>query len=317
MAAPRARRSRRRATGTKARAALGLTLLASVGGSAGSAQAYVRYKAADGSPYAWTTSCVQITGYPQDFPDMTADEVLNAASAAAQVWTELAQDCTYLSIGVELSSKNTPTARRDFRNSLIFRHVDWCSPADSPWTCSYDPSALAITTVFTNGKDGQIQDADIEVNSRWWQWADLVAHPDWAGTKQDLQNALTHEFGHLIGLDHTCYNPGSTQPTDNTGAPVPSCNGASAAVRATTMFASAIQGDLSKRTLEADDKQAVCDIYPLSRDPASCPDGTVPRAGCSVTSPAPAGRTGPWSILTVLLGLSLRRRGPRARRARR
>jgi hypothetical protein len=303
MAAPRARG-----------AALGLTLLVSVGGSAGTAQAYVRYRAADGTPYAWATSCVRVTGYPKDLPDMTADEVATAAGAAAQAWTDVAQDCTYLSIDVELSSEATVPERKDFRNSLIFRHADWCSPMDSPWTCSYDPAALAITTVFTDGK-GKIQDADIEVNSRWWQWGDLTVHPEWAKTRQDLQNALTHEFGHLIGLDHTCYNPAATAvaPTDNTGSPIPTCSGAPPEVRATTMFASATQGDLSKRSLEADDKQAVCDIYPLSKDPAFCPD-TVPR-GCSVAAPAGPGSAGPWLILVV--APVLRRPGSRARRARR
>jgi len=37
---------------------------------------------------------------------------------------------------------------------------------------------------------------------------DFVTHPELFQTNtQDFQGAITHEFGHVIGLDHTCFKP--------------------------------------------------------------------------------------------------------------
>lgn len=271
-----------------ARAVLAATAAIAVALSANPAAAYVRYITKGyNKPFQWMQSCVHVTGYPNqdDFPDMTPDQVLTAATRAAAAWSSADNSCTYLNVDVALSSAPAPTASADNRSSLIFRHKDWCAPNDSPWTCSYDQAALAITSVFVQLSTGHIQEADIEVNARYFSWTDLDLDPD--KTKQDLQNALTHEMGHLIGLDHTCFNPAAdlVRPTDNNGNPVPDCATAPADVRATTMFASAPPGDLSKRTLEADDKQAVCDIYPLASDPAYCPvdgSGDSGKAGCAL-----------------------------------
>jgi len=105
----------------------------------------------------------------------------------------------------------TPVARYDYKNSLVFRTTTWCAPSDAAGTCSYDAAALAITSVFVNKKDGHIRDADIEVNSKNFIWTDLDIDPTAHG-KQDLQNALAHEMGHLVGLDHTCVPAGVEPP---------------------------------------------------------------------------------------------------------
>ena len=315
--------TRKAAVGAAVATALALALAARPAG------AYVRYITEYGKPFQWMQSCVHVTGYPNqnDFPDMTPDQVATAATAAADAWSAVENACTFLSIEVSLSSAPAPQAVADNRSSLIFRHNDWCSPTDTPWTCSYDQAALAITSVFVQRSSGRIQEADIEVNDKYFKWTDLDTDPD--KTKQDLQNALTHEMGHLIGLDHTCYNPSPNivRPTDNNGNPVPDCATASAEVRATTMFASATPGDTSKRTLEADDKQAVCDIYPLAKDPAYCPaDGTtgassVARQGCALAGggDGDGSRQARWPAAAGLawaLALAARRRPSRAGGAR-
>ncbi len=181
--------------------------------------------------------------------------------------------------------------------------------------CSYAPEALAITSVFVDKSNGHIVDGDIEVNAKNFVWTDLDADPAGKG-KQDLQNALTHEMGHLIGLDHTCYAPGTAggPPLDNKGVAIPSCDNAPAAVQATTMFASAIPGDTAKRTLATDDIQAICDIYPPAMDPMKCPlkDEPPPKTGCALAPAAPGGGAAALAALAAL-ALAARRRG-RARR---
>src|SRR6185369_9462328 len=159
------------------------------------AAAYVRYVTDTGIAFYWPQDCVPVAAYPNDLTDMTPDQTLAAASAAAAAWSN--NDCTYMSITVTGSSDPTPPARYDARNSLIFHRDVWCNPDPSTGRCRFDPAALAITSVFVNTKDGKIRDGDIEVNAKYFVWTDVDTDPNPNG-KQDLQNALTHEMGHLI-----------------------------------------------------------------------------------------------------------------------
>ena len=205
-----------------------------------------------------------------------------------------------------------PAARaaNDAHNALIFRGTSWCQLADDG-SCEveYDPSALAFTWDTANRNTGQIYDADIEVNLVDFQWADVVADPQ-LGTSMDLQNAITHEMGHFLGLDHTCYNPlspGTTgRPIDSTGTPVPDCDVATRDVQDTTMYPSAMPGDTQKRTLAPDDRAGVCGIYPVGDAP---PDGVV-RGGCGACAVGDGGPTSAaaGALAALLVGAAFHRR---------
>ena len=286
---------------------------------AGRADAYVRYTSDSGKMFKWPQTCVPIATYPKDLVEMmTLDEILGAVDASAAAWSRSADGCTYLDITVSSSTDDTPRATNDGHNNVIFRASNWCK-VNATGTCDttvvYDPAALALTSVSASTSSGVIRDADIEVNAFHFSWADLVAHPDLRGNGQpfhDLQNALTHEMGHLIGLDHTCYFQGPP-PLDNTGAPITDCASASAEVLETTMFPSANPGDVDKRTLAPDDQLAVCDIYPAAADPMTCAPATPPEEGCSscAVAGAPASAGGVcWLIAAALLAA----RAPRRRR---
>jgi len=296
-------------------------VLAAVALSPRPAAAYVRYLTQSGMPFYWPQSCVPLTAYPNDLTDMTPDQVLQAALGAAEAWGPTANTCSYLDIQLYMSTDTTPQARYDQRNSLIFRHDSWCRWDDPAGTCSYDQAALAITSVFVT-PDGKIRDGDIEVNARYFVWTDVLTDPNAQG-KQDLQNALTHEMGHLIGLDHTCVPVGGSTVdqyqhplVDNTGAPIPDCASADQAVKDSTMFPSATPGDVSKRTLSPDDSQAVCDIYPAASDPKVCPGPNPPStSGCStgggvrgVGSTGGAGLVGLGVAVALLVRAGARRR---------
>jgi hypothetical protein len=275
--------------------ALALAALAAVVLAPLPARAYVRYKTDMDKAFFWPTISQTITGNPGDMNGMmTVPEVTNAVTAAAAAWSHNTAEnaCTYLEIMVVTSADPTPVAQFDSKNSLIFQRTSWCAATDVPPRCSYDPQALALTSVFVNPRTGEIRDADIEVNALFFGWTDLDLHPA-ASTEQDLQNALTHELGHFIGLDHTCWLPGALPtdasgnpiiPTDYQDMPVPECsNSLPDSIRATTMFASAPAGDVSKRTLEADDRLGLCQIYPVDMPPQP------PRDGCACAIDPPAG----------------------------
>jgi hypothetical protein len=311
---------------TRARAAASATAIAiCLLGFAPRAGAYVRYKSKDGKvEFAWPQTCVAITGYPENFAVMMPlDEITGAASGAALAWSAGSDACTNLAITVSMSTAAAPRAVNDGANSLIFRTKNWCLlNADGtcdPSSTAYDQSALALTSVSASTITGHIKDADIEVNG-FFSWADLVAHPELVtatSSFQDLQNALTHEMGHLIGLDHTCVPVGTPAPLDNLGNPVPECDRAPPEVVATTMFPSANPGDTTKRSLAPDDQQAVCDIYPAST-PLPCvapPDPGPGGCNCAAAGgPARPGAggaaVGPGGLfgLVSIVGLRARRR---------
>jgi MYXO-CTERM domain-containing protein len=299
-------------------AALALSVLASR-----PAAAYVRYTSANGKMFMWSQSCVALTAHPDDLLGMmTHDEILGAVDASAATWSSSSDACTYLDIMVSSDSGAAPRALNDGHNNVIFRTTTWCKLTDAN-VCDpnvpYDPAALALTSVSASTSSGIIRDADIEVNAYHFSWADLVMHPDLRGDGQnfhDLQNALTHEMGHLIGLDHTCFlqGQGGPVPLDNNGNPIPDCANAPPDVLATTMFPSANPGDIDKRDLAPDDQQAVCDIYPAASDPKTCSPGQSNPSGCSCNAGgAPATVGGSFVVLAaamlVLAARARRRRG--------
>ena len=167
------------------------------------------------------------------------------------------------------------------RNLVFWRTAD-CSgtaPPNDPCltagSCgnTYDcwghgDNVIAVTTTTFNRLTGEIYDADIELNDAPHQDGTrfqftTVDGPLCSSSNQtgcapvcttlgeanciayDVQNTVTHEAGHSIGLDH------SLDPT-------------------ATMYAFAPEGDVTKRTLHADDVQAICDIYPQGRPTVTC-----------------------------------------------
>ena len=284
------------------------------------AAAYVRYLSNNGKMFKWPQTCVELVTYPAGLePMMPVEETIGAINASAATWSRTGDSCTYLDIMVTSSSDPTPRATNDGRNLVIFRNDMWCKQlpnGDCDTTMPYDPAALALTSVSASTSSGTIRDADIEVNAVIFKWADLVAHPELRSAGQqvhDLQNAVTHEMGHLIGLDHTCYFQ-PPAPLDETGAPIPDCADASAAVLATTMFPSANPGDIDKRTLAPDDQLAVCEIYPAAQDPMMCaPQGKPPGGGCSLSATAGVPTPAAGFVGLIAAALLVARAGRRRR----
>ncbi len=259
--------------------------------------AYVRYRSESDCPYAWRARSIPVTGYPQGLAGMTVEQITAAAFGAAAVWSKgdpALAACTDLDLKVTMkpSAAKPPAAKYDHVNNLVFLADNWCPPETVGTPDCRAAAALAITSVFAKTW-GEIVDADIEVNGVNFVWGDLLGSTAAAGS-QDLQNALTHELGHLIGLDHTCLLDPKPDPVlDDAGLVVPLCISASEAVRATTMFASADPGDTTKRDLDPDDQRAVCETYPRGvADPLVCaaPD----RGGCGIASVASSDEM--WSM---------------------
>ena len=191
-----------------------------------------------------------------------------------------------------------------------------CIRAHNCWshdTISNASGSLAITTVHFVVSTGEIVDADMELQG--WDGenrssgfyftctptgsackdAELYLLPRATCVAFDVANTVTHEAGHMLGLDHVC-NSAYAVPYDACGS-----------LSEDTMAPNATVGDTNKRTLEADDVDGVCTIYPVGKDTVTSPLASSQSGGCA------AGGGGGLSLLGLLLLRWLARRRPMAR----
>jgi hypothetical protein len=291
-------------------------LVALVGaGLAGRADAFVR-RIERGKPVFWRQTCVPVTVYLNGFDrspnklDLSTDATIKSVVAAAHAWSADAVTCPsgggpFLEIvpSVAPLDAQPPPVAYDAKNSIIFRTEQW----------AYDPDALALTSFKGVGSDGHIIDVDIEINAAspllvWMNLDPGVSVPastanhgqDDGRRYYDLQAALTHEFGHFIGLNHTCYKPAAGEPDveDDQGQDIPACGASPPDVEATVMYATVEPGQATKRRLSDDDIRGVCAIYP--------PSGAANAELCKMDDPPPgcavASRARPLASLALLAG---------------
>jgi Matrixin len=160
-----------------------------------------------------------------------------------------------------------------------------CANAHDCWD---QGAGLLALTLLTYDGSGALLDSDIEINGDISYLSLVDAPPCTPGNVippcvgNDVQNIVTHELGHALGLGHS---------------PDPS----------STMYATAPLGETSKRILDPASRQFVCDVYPpglASRD-CSLPDGgTQPVSdaggGPAGSGPSPgSGPTGPGIARTT------------------
>ncbi len=155
-----------------------------------------------------------------------------------------------------------------------------------------DWGVVALTSVLYEPTTGRILSADIEVNgwdgtpgallrdSQQYGWyftcyggeaaaqpAECLRYGDPGCAYMDLQNAVTHEVGHVLGLAHPCQDESSclAAPTDG-GVPYVE----------RTMAPTTHPKETVKRTLSPDETDAICAIYPA---PTGCGCGAGAGGG--------------------------------------
>jgi hypothetical protein len=277
--------------------------LAAAATTAGTAHAYVRTTTDKLVPVQWQRPCVVLVAHTASPPpNLTPELVAGAARAAAATWSRESLSCTAWELQITVEDTADAPAANDGKNNMVFRRDMW----------PYDPSALAITTVFARQDTGVILDADVELNAvegGRFLWGDLITGQGAGPHAEDLQNTLTHEFGHLLGLDHNCFLAGaSRRGVDNNGVQVPDCDRASQAIMDATMYAAVAPGDTARRTLTDDDIAGVCAIYPVATAP-SCTDDGGSAKGCSFGGRS--GGTAAFAAAILMVSALLRRRSRR------
>lgn len=167
---------------------------------------------------------------------------------------------------------------------------------DDVWPYEGSANTLGLTTIVFNARTGEIYDADMELNGVESE-VKLTTTDTPGENDTDLLSVLTHEVGHFLGIGHS-------------------------PVKEATMYALYTPGSTSMRTLDDDDKAAVCAIYPPTRVGLPVCNPT-PRHGystecgspseepktCSMRAAgAPAGGVGLLALSTAVTAMLLRRR---------
>ncbi|MCD6500142.1 MAG: hypothetical protein J7M25_17755 [Deltaproteobacteria bacterium] len=275
----------------------------------GSASAYVRTTNTNGTAIAWRRSCVFVTPQADGCPDESPQATFAAIEASAKTWNDAATTCNAFIQFV--MADPTERADRGFnpkgKNTNV---IVWVQDLWGDGSSRYDPQAVALTTltfVLDKGAndDGEILDADIEVNAVNHAFS---TDPQGAVGKYDIQNTLTHEMGHILGLDHTCYSGDLPErPVDDQGNPIPDCDPLSAlpsSIRNTTMYPYSVPGETDKRSLSSDDIKGLCAIYPSDQNPNICTPVDLTQKGCGCRTVADSTTPTPW-LWWSLLGLGL------------
>ena len=261
----------------------------------------------------WESGCVYVTVDSAGTTAIAGDGEFTVIDASIATWNNdtHTSTCSYLQV-IE-DPKKPVEVGKDNTNVIKFRDDQWCRPAinGDPMRC-YSPAAAGITTATfvddaTSSRDGAIVDADIEINGVNFAISVNQQTLSQQPCHAELQNTMTHELGHLHGLEHTCLAPGDPPRIDNNGNAVPACSGnTDPAIINATMYNFQDCGETKKETLDPDDENAICVIYPNAKDPKTC-SRVGAGGGCCSTGGDPRGPL----VLSVIVGFLVFRRRTR------
>jgi MYXO-CTERM domain-containing protein len=297
-----------------------------VAAAASTAWAFVRSRTAGGIGVHWTSGCAFVTPDSAGTPDMPSDQVFATVQKSIANWQSALNGAAYLKL--MYAQPAAIEAHLDGVNTIKFRIDKWCHPNDAQQNnVCYSSAAAGITTVFyvQDGSDkaGTILDADIELNDINFTFAILptTATPNPNRPFADLENTLTHELGHLQGLDHTCTDaatPAQEYVGDDPTAKPPSCSqlfnlppAEQQQIRGATMYNYASPGETSKRMVQPDDVAGIVDAYAPANDPGSCAPvdlNAFKTKGCAMGGAAPSSPLAIGFALLALVAVVARRR---------
>ncbi len=257
----------------------------------------------------WASNAPTVYVNERGSADLATPDLLSAAQSAFAAWS--APSCADLH-PIVAGTTALDTVADDGAAVIAWREAGWSE-------LGYSPAQIAVTRmeyVHDSATEWSLGGADIAMNGENYTW---VIEGGMAGSATvDVQTLLTHEAGHFLGLAHPCEVGGANA--------APSC-GMLYPTTAPTMTPGYF--GQAGRTLESDDIEGICFLYPsTSAADAGVPDtdggiagdaaigsdaGTTPasEAGCSVSRFNHSGSGHISYIVMAALGVWVGRRRPR------
>ncbi len=269
-------------------------------------QEFVLTANASGADIHWRSGCAFLSVASEGSTQIAGQREFEVVDEVIAHWTQETRGCSTFDIINE--GPDDREVGLDGINLIKFREEFWCRPAsgDDAQEC-YDQAAAGLTTLFfidddSSSRNGEIIDADIEFNGVQFAFAADGTSLGTSDCEADLANTLTHELGHFVGLDHTCWIQGP-RLVDDEGNQVPSCSGAiGPEITDATMYNFQSCGETSKTSLTADDVAGFCAIYPSATTTTDCKRADIEPAGCcSVAGPSKNSPARSRGILLMLL----------------
>lgn len=168
----------------------------------------------------WKGSSVDYTINPTNSQGLNEDFVISTIAASAETWDE--------ATSMELVNdvyRVDDTASYGIQN---FENVIDFGPLDA--------GIIGVTSVWYTRRGKQIVEADMRLNTNF-NWGNATIN----SSLMDLDNIVTHEMGHVFGMDDIYTE---------------TCN-------TVTMFGYSGEGETSKRTLEQADVDGIVKMYGL------------------------------------------------------
>lgn len=164
-----------------------------------------------GAPLRWASERIELSVSKPPTATGISESLLHAALGdGADTWNQHLENCDAPSFSVVADSAARPTVARDGVSRVVLR-ARWCPEAARDFEDCYDPSRAAITHVYPEGApvDGiqPVAEVDIEINAEHFRWSELGSDAE-----RPLTATLTHELGHVLGLDHPCRPPHEARP---------------------------------------------------------------------------------------------------------
>ena len=170
--------------------------LASWFAGAGMVEAYVRIQLGGKTLHHDNPNIVMQLD-PSSFQGLDSEAVRSAVQLSMAQWNAVPRSALNFTLGADVQNA-------DYNAS---NHVIYYDSNNSSGWFGGGSMTVAITPIQYSTGDGSIQDIDVIFNGRRWDFSTGIVPGDF-----DIQDVLTHELGHVAGLDHSPVHGSSMWP---------------------------------------------------------------------------------------------------------